>query len=110
VRGSQLASEKLGLAGNAKGRSSLGGLEAIQISSSCANRRNRSYLESILLQTVGQAGERLVTSSGLGNNGQRRGRSLSIFGSDLESVDVGSLVRSGGGCSGGSKASARHNA
>lgn len=110
MRGGQLASEKLGLAGNAKGRSSLGGLDAIQISSSCANRRNRPYLESILLQTVGQTRKRLVTSSGLGNNSQRRGRSLSIFGSNLQSVDIGSLVRSGGGCGGGSKTSARHNA
>ena len=70
----------------------------------------RPCLESVLLEAKRQAGQRLVTSAGLGNNRQRRGRSLGVLGGHSEAADVGSLVRSGRSRGGGSEAAARRGA
>lgn len=58
-------------------------------------------LEGEALETNGQAGKRLVTGTGLGNDGQSGGRAVSIARSELQSIGVGRLVGTSG--SGSSK-------
>lgn len=55
----------------------------------------RSHLEGKCLKTRGQAGGRLVTGTGLGDNGELRGRAVGILGHDRDAGDLGGLKGSG---------------
>jgi len=74
VGGSQLTTKKLRLASDAKGGSSL------------------SVLEGKLGKASSETGERLVSSTGLGNNGELSSRAVSIPRGDLEARRIRSLV------------------
>ena len=62
-----------------------------------------THLEGKLLKTDGQAGKRLVTGTGLGNNRELGGRAVSVPGSYLEAIGIGGFKGTRG--SDGSEAS-----
>lgn len=59
--------------------------------------RDGTNLEGKLLKANSQAGERLVTGTGLGHDGELGGRAVSVPGSYLEAIGVGRFEGSRGG-------------
>lgn len=100
VTGSQLATKELGLAVDAQGRSFLGVLLcSVKLQTNLGSADRTTHLEGKRLKTNGQTGKRLVTGTGLGNNGELGGRTMSVPGSYLEAIGIGSFkgTRGGGG-------------
>jgi hypothetical protein len=54
--------------------------------------RKKTCLEGELLQSDSQAGERLESGAGFGDDGEAGGRAIVVSGSDLDAGDGGRLV------------------
>jgi hypothetical protein len=104
VRSSQLTTEQLGLAGDAKSGSAL---RVLRTAGKLAQgwfgmASSQSHLESESLKTEGQTRKGLVTSTSLGNDSELCRRSVVVPGSYLEARNVGGLegCRRGSGSEG----------
>ena len=98
VEGGELSSQELGLADNAQSRPSVSVLQFSLGSAELpiASLVDRAaYPECIVLQSLGQAGQRLVSGTGLGHQGEGGGRSSIVSARKLDAVGLAGLVLKG---------------